>query len=137
VWRRSWKRTCGIPAPFARQDFNSSQSSGKKVSLADLIVLGGCAAVDIRTAWRPSALAENVYEGRDRATGELKWTATAADLVLGAHSQLRALAEVYASDDAKEKFVRDFVAAWNKVMNLDRYDLLARARSGRRRAASA
>jgi catalase-peroxidase len=228
-----------------RQDFNGSQSGGKKVSLADLIVLGGCAAVeqaarkaghevtvpfapgrtdasqeqtdvdtfgvlepvadgfrnymragdplspetrlldranvlkltapemtvliggmralnanfgkskhgvftdrpetlttdffvnllDIRTAWRPSASEENVYEGRDRGTGELKWTATAADLVFGAHSQLRALAEVYASDDAKEKFVRDFVAAWNKVMNLDRYDLLARARSGRRRAA--
>ena len=93
--------------------------------------------LDIRTAWRPSASTENVYEGRDRATGELKWTATAADLVFGAHSQLRALAEVYASDDAKEKFVRDFVAAWNKVMNLDRYDLLAAARSGRRRAAAA
>src|SRR5512144_2536517 len=220
-----------------QQDFNGSQSGGKKVSLADLIVLGGCAAVeqaarnagyevtvpfapgrtdasqeqtdaesfavleptadgfrnymragdalspetrlldranllkltapemavlvggmralnanfgqsrygvftdrpetltndffvnllDIRTAWRPSTSAENVYEGRDRATRELKWTATAADLVFGAHSQLRALAEVYASDDAKEKFVRDFVAAWNKVMNLDRYDLLARS----------
>ena len=78
-----------------------------------------------------------MYEGRDRATGKAKWTATAADLVFGAHSQLRALAEVYASDDAKEKFVRDFVAAWNKVMNLDRYDLLAQARSGRRRAAAA
>jgi catalase-peroxidase len=229
-----------------QQDFNGSQSSGRKVSLADLIVLGGCAAVeqaasnaghnvtvpfapgrtdasqeqtdvdtfsvlepaadgfrnymrsgdplspetrlldranllkltapqmtvlvggmralnanfgqskhgvftdrpgtltndffvnllDMSTAWRPSASAENVYEGRDRATGQLKWTATAADLVFGAHSQLRALAEVYASDDAKEKFVRDFVAAWNKVMNLDRFDLLA-ARSGRRRAAAA
>ncbi|HEX9148123.1 MAG TPA: peroxidase family protein, partial [Thermoanaerobaculia bacterium] len=93
--------------------------------------------LDIRTAWRPSASVENVYEGRDRATGELKWTATAADLVFGAHSQLRALVEVYASDDAKEKFVRDFVTAWNKVMNLDRYDLLAAARSGRRRAAAA
>jgi catalase-peroxidase len=93
--------------------------------------------LDMSTAWRPSASTENVYEGRDRATGELKWTATAADLVFGAHSQLRALAEVYASDDAKEKFVRDFVAAWNKVMNLDRYDLLAKARSGRRRAAAA
>jgi catalase-peroxidase len=66
-----------------------------------------------------------------------KFVATAADLVFGAHSQLRALAEVYASDDAKEKFVRDFVAAWNKVMNLDRYGLLAAARSGRRRAAAA
>ena len=80
--------------------------------------------LDMGTAWRPSASTENVYEGRDRATGELKWTATAADLVFGAHSQLRALAEVYASDDAQEKFVRDFVAAWNKVMNLDRYDLV-------------
>ncbi|HEX8396081.1 MAG TPA: catalase/peroxidase HPI [Pyrinomonadaceae bacterium] len=218
-----------------QQDFNSAQSDGKKVSLADLIVLGGCAAVeqaarnaghditvpfapgrtdasqeqtdvdtfdvlepsgdgfrnfigkedilspetrlldranmlkltapqmtvlvggmralnanfggskhgvftdrpealtndffvnllDISTAWRPSASEENVYEGRDRATGEPKWTATAADLVFGAHSQLRALAEVYASDDAEEKFVRDFVKAWNKVMNLDRFDLLA------------
>ena len=92
--------------------------------------------LDIRTAWRPSASAEKIYEGRDRVTGELKWTATAADLVFGAHSQLRALAEVYAGDDAREKFVRDFVAAWNKVMNLDRYDLLAPARGGRQRAAA-
>jgi catalase-peroxidase len=93
--------------------------------------------LDVSTAWRPSASEENVYEGRDRNTGEPKWTATAADLVFGAHSQLRALAEVYASDDAKEKFVRDFVAAWNKVMNLDRYDLVAQARDGRRRAPAA
>jgi catalase-peroxidase len=64
-----------------------------------------------------------VYEGRDRATGELRWTATAADLVFGSHSQLRALSEVYASDDAGEQFVGDFVAAWSKVMNLDRFDL--------------
>jgi catalase-peroxidase len=231
-----------------QQDFNTSQSGGKKVSLADLIVLGGCAAVedaarkaghnltvpfapgrtdasqqqtdvntfdvlepvgdgfrnyirkedplspetrlldranllkltapqmtvlvggmralnanhgqskhgvftdrpgtltndffvnllDVGTAWRPSASADNVYEGSDRATGKVKWTGTAADLVFGAHSQLRALAEVYASDDAKEKFARDFVAAWNKVMNLDRYDLLAQpTRSGRRPAAAA
>ncbi len=228
-----------------QQDFNSAQSGGKKVSLADLIVLGGCAAVeqaarnaghditvpfapgrtdasqewtdvdafemlepigdgfrnyirkddplspetrlldranllkltapqmtvlvggmralnanfgqskhgvftdrpetltndffvnllDIGTTWRPSASEENVYEGHDRGTGEPKWTATAADLVFGAHSQLRALAEVYACDDAKEKFVRDFVAAWNKVMNLDRYDLLAQ-RNGRPLAAT-
>ena len=80
--------------------------------------------------------AENLCEGRDRATGELKWTATAADLVFGAHSQLRALAEVYACDDAKEKFVRDFVRAWDKVMSLDRYDLLAQARAARPRAAA-
>ena len=92
--------------------------------------------LDAGTAWRPAASAENVYEGIDRATGKVKWTATAADLVFGAHSQLRALAEVYASDDAKEKFVRDFVAAGNKVMNLDRYDLLAQARADRPRAAS-
>jgi catalase-peroxidase len=64
-----------------------------------------------------------VYEGRDRATGELAWTATAVDLVFGSNSELRAVAEIYASDDAKEQFVRDFVAAWNKVMNLDRFDL--------------
>ena len=90
--------------------------------------------LDMSTAWRPSASEKNVYEGRDRATGKAKWTATAADLVFGAHSQLRALAEVYASDDAKEKFVRDFVAAWNKVMNLDRYDLLDRGNGVRARA---
>jgi catalase-peroxidase len=216
-----------------QQDFNSTQSGGKKVSLADLIVLGGCAAVeqaaknaghditvpfapgrtdasqeqtdadsfavleptadgfrnylrageklpaeirlidranlltlsapemtvliggmralnanfgrsahgvftdrpetltndffvnllDMSTEWKPSVSSENVYEGRDRRTGEVKRTATAADLVFGSNSQLRALAEVYACDDAKEKFVRDFSAAWNKVMNLDRFDL--------------
>jgi catalase-peroxidase len=78
--------------------------------------------LDMRTEWKVSE-SENVYEGRDRATGELKWTATAADLVFGSNSQLRAIVEVYASADAKEKFVRDFVTAWNKVMNLDRFDL--------------
>jgi catalase-peroxidase len=83
--------------------------------------------LDIGTAWRPSASDERVYEGYDRATGTVKWTATAADLVFGAHSQLRALCEVYACDDAGGKFAHDFVSAWNKVMNLDRYDLLARA----------
>jgi catalase-peroxidase len=216
-----------------QQDFNGSQSGGKKVSLADLIVLGGCAAVedaarnagheitvpfapgrsdatqeqtdvesfavleprfdgfrnylqpgeklspetllveraymlsltapemtvlvggmralnanagqsahgvftdrpetltndffvnllDLGTEWTASASAENVFEGRDRGTGDVKWTGTAVDLVFGSHSQLRALAEVYAQDDSKEKFVRDFVAAWDKVMNLDRFDL--------------
>jgi catalase-peroxidase len=217
-----------------QQDFNSSQSGGKKVSLADLIVLGGCAAVeraaknaghditvpfapgrmdasqeqtdvesfevleptadgfrnylqaghklpaehllvdraymltltapelavlvagmralnanfdrsahgvltdkpetltndffvnllDMSTEWKPSATAENVYEGRDRSTGKTRWTATAVDLVFGSNSQLRAISEVYACDDAKEKFVRDFAAAWDKVMNLDRFDLI-------------
>jgi catalase-peroxidase len=80
--------------------------------------------LDMGTEWRASAESEHVYEGRDRVSGELKRTATAVDLVFGSNSQLRALAEVYASDDAKEKFVRDFVAAWNKVMNLDRFDLV-------------
>jgi catalase-peroxidase len=216
-----------------QQDFNSSQSGGKRVSLADLVVLGGCAAVeqaaknaghdvtvpfapgrsdasqeqtdveaiavlepdadgfrnylrpgeklpaetllldranlltltapemtvlvggmralnansgqvqhgvftdrpetltndfflnllDMGTEWKTSASTENVYEGRDRETGEVKWTGTAVDLVFGAHSQLRGISEFYACDDSKEKFVRDFVAAWDKVMNLDRFDL--------------
>src|ERR687885_277663 len=79
--------------------------------------------LDMGTEWTTSASAENVYEGRDRATGEVRWTATAADLVFGSNSQLRAIAEVYACDDAEEQFVRDFVAAWDKVMNLDRFDL--------------
>jgi catalase-peroxidase len=216
-----------------QQDFNSTQSGGKKVSLADLIVLGGCAAVeeaakkagynitvpfapgrtdasqeqtdvesfkvleptfdgfrnykqaseelppetllverafmlnltppemtvlvggmrtlnanfgqlkhgvfttrpgtlcndffinllDTSTEWKESRSDQNVYEGRHRATGEIKWTATAVDLLFGYNSQLRAVAELYAQEDSKEKFVRDFVAAWNKVMNLDRYDI--------------
>jgi catalase-peroxidase len=79
--------------------------------------------LDMRTEWKVSASSENVYEGRDRATGEVKWTATAVDLVFGSNSQLRAVSEVYACDDSKEKFVRDFVAAWDKVMNLDRFDI--------------
>ncbi|MFC9235202.1 catalase/peroxidase HPI [Streptomyces decoyicus] len=79
--------------------------------------------LDMGTEWKASASAENVFEGRDRVTGEAKWTATAVDLIFGSHSQLRALSEVYASADAGEKFVRDFVAAWDKVMNLDRFDL--------------
>ena len=216
-----------------QQDFNSSQSGGKRVSLADLIVLGGCAAIeqaaknagftvtvpfspgrtdasqdqtdvesfavleptadgfrnyvqpgtklppehllvdranlltltapqmtvlvggmralnanydlsrhgvftdrpesltndffvnllDMATEWRTSGSGENLYEGRDRKSGKVKWTATAVDLAFGWNSQLRAMAEVYASDDGKEKLVRDFVAAWDKVMNLDRFDL--------------
>jgi catalase-peroxidase len=81
--------------------------------------------LDMRTEWRVSEV-EDVYEGRDRRSGELRWTATAADLVFGANSQLRALAEVYASSDGVEKFVHDFVAAWDKVMNLDRFDVARR-----------
>ncbi|MFC8919126.1 catalase/peroxidase HPI [Streptomyces sp. NPDC057116] len=79
--------------------------------------------LDSGTEWKASESAENVYEGRDRATGEVRWTASAVDLIFGSHSQLRAVAEVYAADDAGEKFLRDFVTAWDKVMNLDRFDL--------------
>jgi catalase-peroxidase len=79
--------------------------------------------LDMNTKWEPSSTSEGVYEGRDRATGKIKWSATRVDLVLGSNSQLRALAEVYACDDAKKAFVKDFAAAWNKVMSLDRYDL--------------
>ena len=79
--------------------------------------------LDMRTKWQKSATSEGVLEGRDRATGELKWTGTVVDLVFGSNSQLRAFAEVYGCNDSQQAFVRDFVAAWNKVMNLDRFDL--------------
>lgn len=79
--------------------------------------------LDMRTEWQPTSGAADEFEGHDRATGELKWTATRVDLIFGANSQLRAIAEVYGCDDAQGTFVRDFVAAWNKVMNLDRFDL--------------
>ena len=79
--------------------------------------------LDMNTKWQKSATSEGVLEGRDRATGEVKWTGTVVDLVFGSNSQLRALAEVYACSDSQQKFVRDFVAAWSKVMNLDRFDL--------------
>ena len=80
--------------------------------------------LDMGTKWEPTTAAAELFEGKDRATGDAKWTATRVDLVFGSHSQLRALAEVYAQSDAKEKFVRDFVAAWTKVMMADRYDLM-------------
>jgi catalase-peroxidase len=79
--------------------------------------------LDMDTVWKPTSDNAETFEGRDRKTGAPKWSGTRVDLVFGSNSQLRALAEVYAQDDAKEKFVRDFVAAWNKVMNLDRFDL--------------
>jgi catalase-peroxidase len=79
--------------------------------------------LDMNTNWQASSTSEGVFEGRDRATGEVKWTGTRVDIVFGSNSQLRAIAEVYACDDSKEAFVKDFAAAWNKVMNLDRYDL--------------
>jgi catalase-peroxidase len=79
--------------------------------------------LDMGTEWQPAAGSEGVYEGRDRKTGEFRWTGTRVDLIFGSHSQLRALAEVYACADSQQKFVQDFVAAWTKVMNLDRFDL--------------
>jgi catalase-peroxidase len=79
--------------------------------------------LDMSTVWKATAEDENIFEGRDRATGELRWTASRVDLVFGSNSILRALAEVYACEDSKEKFVHDFIATWNKVMNLDRFDL--------------
>jgi catalase-peroxidase len=85
--------------------------------------------LDMNTVWQPSST-EGVYEGRDRKSGEVKWTGTRVDLIFGSHSQLRALSEVYAQDDSKERFVKDFVAAWGKVMNNDRYDLHASGGKG-------
>ena len=92
--------------------------------------------LDMGTAWSPSAADERIYEGHDRATGAVRWTGTAVDLVFGSNSQLRALAEVYGSDDAERKFVDDFVTAWTKVMNLDRFDLDPAVRKGARSLAS-
>ncbi len=79
--------------------------------------------LDMGTVWKAASEDADVFEGRDRATGELKWTGTRVDLIFGSNSQLRALAEVYGCRDSQEKFVHDFVAAWSKVMNLDRFDL--------------
>ncbi len=77
--------------------------------------------LDLNTEWQPTDESENAFEGRDRASGDVKWTGTRCDLVFAANSQLRAIAEVYGSSDSQEKFVCDFVAAWDKVMNLDRF----------------
>ncbi len=82
------------------------------------------------TQWKKSSKRPGVYEGLDRSTGKLKWTATPVDLIFGSHSELRALAEVYAAGDGKEKFVNDFVAAWTKVMTLDRFDAVQPSRGG-------
>jgi catalase-peroxidase len=79
--------------------------------------------LDMGTIWKPTSEDEDIFEGRDRTSGELKWTATRVDLIFGSNSQLRALAEVYGCDDSREKFLHDFIATWNKVMNLDRFDL--------------
>jgi catalase-peroxidase len=79
--------------------------------------------LDMGTEWKPTSAAADVFEGRDRESGSVKWTGTRVDLAFGSNSQLRALAEVYACSDSQPAFVRDFVASWNKVMNLDRFDL--------------
>ena len=79
--------------------------------------------LDMRTAWKATSEASELFEGRDAGTGEVEWTGTRVDLIFGSNAQLRAIAEVYAGADAQEKFVNDFVAAWVKVMNLDRFDL--------------
>ena len=79
--------------------------------------------LDMNTEWKKSPVCDHFFEGRDHETGAVKWMASSADLIFGSNSQLRALVEVYASSDAQEKFIRDFVAVWNKVMNLDRFDL--------------
>jgi len=89
--------------------------------------------LDMNTAWKASGTDNEVYEGADRKTGEKKWTATRADLVFGSHAELRAIAEVYGCADGQEKFVKDFVAAWDKVMNLDRFDLAYAAKSDKAR----
>jgi len=93
--------------------------------------------LDMTTEWKPTSEAAVSYEGRNRATGEIKWTGSRVDLVFGSNSELRALVEVYAANDAREKFVRDFVAAWNKVMNLDRFDVRDRDVQATRPAAYA
>ena len=80
--------------------------------------------LDLNTKWKATSESEELFEGRDRATNELKWTGSRTDLIFGSNSELRALAEFYGCRDSKEKFVKDFVSAWNKVMNLDRFDLV-------------
>ena len=95
----------------------SSPSSPEKLTNDFFVNL-----LDMSTEWQPAG-SEGVYEGRDRKTKAVKWTGTSVDLIFGSHSQLRAFAEVYACADSKEKFVKDFVAAWTKVMNADRFDL--------------
>jgi len=103
--------------------FAAAKADGTKVSLADLIVLGGAAAIEQAARDAGHDLTVPFTPGRDRRTGRLEWTASWADLVFGSNSRLRAIAEVYASDDAQVKFVDDFVAAWAKMRNLDRFDL--------------
>ena len=90
--------------------------------------------LDMNTQWQKSPMCEHFFEGKDPKTGQVKWMGSRVDLVFGSNSQLRAIAEVYASEDSKQKFVNDFVAAWTKVMNLDRFDLDRTARNGHKTA---
>ena len=90
--------------------------------------------LDMNTQWKKSTICEYFFDGRDAKTGKAKWTASSVDLIFGSNSQLRAIAEVYASEDAQPKFVKDFVSAWNKVMNLDRFDLDPALRIGAKAA---
>jgi len=89
--------------------------------------------LDTNTVWKANGTDDEIYEGADRKTGEKKWTATRADLVFGSHAELRAIAEVYGSADGQDKFVKDFTAAWDKVMNLDRFDVAYSANPGKPR----
>jgi catalase-peroxidase len=107
-----------LNANFRGSDFGVFTNRSESLSTDFFVNL-----LDMRTKWEATSATEATFEGRDRQTNELKWTGTRVDVVFGSNSQLRAIAEVYASDDAQEKFVRDFVAAWSKVMNLDRFDL--------------
>ena len=103
--------------------YEETENTERAAFSRDLHYAPGTASVSDELQSRASATCKHVFEGRDRETGARKWTGTAVDLVFGSHSQLRAIAEVYACDDAQQAFVRDFVAAWAKVMNLDRFDL--------------
>jgi catalase-peroxidase len=107
-----------LNANFGRSEYGVFTKQPEKLTNDFFVNL-----LDMKTKWQKSATSEGVLEGRDRATGDLKWTGTVIDLVFGSNSQLRALSEVYASADSQEMFVQDFVAAWSKVMNLDRFDL--------------
>jgi len=111
----AWASASSYRGTDMRGGANGAASGGKQVSLAELL--------DMSTEWKKSPQAEGVYEGRDRVSGKVRWTATPVVLIFGSSSELRAVAEVYATDDGQEKFVADFVDAWTKVMTLDSFDL--------------
>ncbi len=107
-----------LEANYDNSDLGTFEADGITLSNQFFVNL-----LSMETKWEPASEDHQVFQGKDRKSGEVKYTATRADLIFGSNSELRALAEVYASDDAKEMFVKDFVAAWTKVMNLDRFDL--------------